>query len=125
MTFSVVDTGKEKDSPVSGTVLKNGFLISVQIPTLPDTGKLVEGGMAAQSRLVFEKLAEAMQAAGSSLADVMAVQVFIVDSADWAAMHQVWCEVFKAPFPTRATVVVKELMIPGMLIEIVAQAHLG
>lgn len=125
MTFSVVDTGKEKDSPVSGTVLKNGFVISVQIPTLPDTGKLVEGGMAAQSRLVFEKLAEAMQAAGSSLADVMAVQVFIVDSADWAAMHQVWCEVFKAPFPTRATVVVKELMIPGMLIEIVAQAHLG
>lgn len=124
MTFSVEDTGKGKDGPVSGTVRKNGLVLSVQIPTLPETGKLVEGGMGAQARLSFEKLDQAMRAAGGSLADVMMVQVYIVESADWAAMHQVWCDMFEAPFPTRATVVVKELMIPGMLIEIIAHAHL-
>lgn len=123
MAFTVVDTGKAKDSPVSGTVRKNGLVLSVQIPTT-EAGQLVEGGMAAQSRLVFEKLSAAMAAAGGSLADVMMVQVYILETADWAAMHAVWCEVFKAPFPTRATVVIKELMIPGMLIEIVATAHL-
>lgn len=125
MAFSVVDTGKGTDNPVSGTVRKDGLVLSVQIPTLPDTGALVEGGMAAQARLAFGKLDQAMQAAGGSLGDVMMVQVYIVESADWAAMHEVWCEVFRAPFPTRATVVVKELMIPGMLIEIIAHAHLG
>lgn len=123
MAFTVVDTGKEKESPVSGTVRKNGLVLSVQIPTTPE-GKLVEGGMEAQSRLVFEKLASAMEAAGGALSDVMMVQVYILETGDWAAMHKVWCEVFKAPFPTRATVVIKELMIPGMLIEIVATAHL-
>lgn len=125
MAFSVVDTGKAKDSPVSGTVQKGGLVLSVQVPTQTDTGKLVDGGIEAQARLTFAKLADAMTAAGGSLADVMMVQVYLVDSADWQAMHAVWCEVFKAPYPTRATVVVKELMIPGMLIEIVAHAHLN
>ena len=123
MAFEIVDKNKE-DNPVSGTVRKDGLVLSVQIPTLED-GKLAEGGIEAQSRQVFANLAAAMADAGGSLADVMMVQVYIVDSADWAAMHKVWCETFKAPFPTRATVVIKELMIPGMLIEIIAHAHLG
>lgn len=123
MSFTVIDD--DKSSPVSGTVRKGGLTLSVQIPTVEATGLLVEGGMAAQARLAFEKLAAAMEAAGGSLADVMMVQVYIIDSADWGAMHEIWCETFKAPYPTRATVVVKELMIEGMLIEIIAHAMIG
>lgn len=55
----------------------------------------------------------------------MMVQVFIVDAADARGMNEVWREVFSEPFPCRATVVVKELLSPGMRIEMVATAHLG
>lgn len=124
--FECIDTGrKASGNPISGVVKKGDLVLTVQIPTCPQTGKLVDGGIEAQSRQVFANLKQAMEAAGGSLADVMLVQVYIVDSADWASMHKVWSETFKAPFPARATVVVKELMLEGMLIEIVANAHLG
>lgn len=109
---------------VSNTVRSKNVVLSVQIPTLPETGQLVAGGIAEQTRQVFRNLGRYMEAAGGSLADVMLVQVYIVDSADWAAMHKVWGETFKLPFPARATVVVKELMLEGMQIEIVAHAQL-
>jgi enamine deaminase RidA (YjgF/YER057c/UK114 family) len=40
-------------------------------------------------------------------------------------MNAVWRDIFREPYPCRATVVVKELLAPGMRIEIVATAHLG
>lgn len=124
--FETIDTGKaDTGGPISGAVKNGNIVMTVQIPILAETGKLAEGGIEAQSRQVFANLARAMEAAGGSLADVMLVQVYIVDSSDWAPMHRVWTETFKAPFPARATVVVKELMLEGMLIEIVASAHLG
>lgn len=124
--FETIDTGKaDTGGPISGAVKNGNIVMTVQIPTLAETSKLAEGGIEAQSRQVFANLARAMEVAGGSLADVMLVQVYIVDSSDWAPMHRVWTETFKAPFPARATVVVKELMLEGMLIEIVASAHLG
>lgn len=124
--FERIETDRKPGTgTVSGVVKKGDLVLTVQIPTVPATGKLVEGGIRAQARQVFANLKQAMESAGGSLADVMLVQVYIVDSNDWAAMHEVWGETFSAPFPSRATVVVKELMLEGMLIEIVVTAHLG
>lgn len=109
---------------VSNTVRSKNVVLSVQIPTSPETGQLVAGGIEEQTRQVFRNLGRYVEAAGGSLTDVMLVQVYIVDSADCMAMHKVWGETFKVPFPARATVVVKELMIEGMQIEIVAHAQL-
>lgn len=124
--FECVDTDrKTSNSTISGVVKKGNLILTVQIPTLPETGKLVEGGIREQTRQIFANLKQAMEAAGGSLADVMLVQVYIVNSDDWAGMHEIWCETFSSPFPSRATVVAKELMLEGMLIEIVVTAHLG
>ncbi|TDY17101.1 enamine deaminase RidA (YjgF/YER057c/UK114 family) [Paraburkholderia sp. BL6665CI2N2] len=124
--FECVDTGYERPGhPISGVVRKGDQIFTVQIPTDVETGKLVNGGIEEQVRHVFQKLAHAMQAAGGSLADVMLVQVYLADPADWAPMHAIWTGTFKEPFPARATVVVKQLMLEGMRIEIVVNAHLG
>ena len=55
---------------------------------------------------------------------LMMVQVFLVDSADSAGMNAVYREFFTEPYPCRATVVVKELLSPGMRVEIIATAHI-
>jgi 2-iminobutanoate/2-iminopropanoate deaminase len=111
--------------PISGTVRKGPLVITAQVPKDPVTGAIVQGDITVQARRALDNLRLAMEAAGGSLADVMLVQVYLVDGADAAAMNVVWRETFQEPFPCRATVVVKSLLAPGMLIEMVATAHLG
>ncbi|MDR5835847.1 RidA family protein [Caballeronia sp. LZ034LL] len=124
--FESIDVGpKRPGHPISGVVRKGGQVLTVQTPTDSATGKLVDGGIETQVRQVFHKLDRAMQAAGGTLADVMLVQVYLTDPADWAPMHAIWTETFADPYPARATVVVKQLMLEGMRIEIVVNANLG
>lgn len=111
--------------PISGVVRKGPLVLTAQIPKNPDTGEIVGGDITVQTRRTLDNLRLAMEGAGGSLADVMMVQVYLTDSADAPAMNAVWREVFTEPFPCRATVVVKELLAPGMRIEIIATAHLG
>lgn len=111
--------------PISGVVRKGPLVITAQIPKDPVSGAIVQGDITVQTRRVLENLRLAMEGAGGSLADVMMVQVFLVDGADAPAMNAVWRDIFREPYPCRATVVVKELLAPGMRIEIVATAHLG
>ena len=111
--------------PISGVVRKGPLVITAQIPKNPETGEIVPGDIAVQTRRTLDNLRLAMEGAGGSLADVMMVQVFLIDSADAAPMNAVWREVFAEPFPCRATVVVEELLAPGMRIELIATAHLG
>lgn len=111
--------------PISGVVRKGPLVITAQIPKDPVTGEIVQGDITVQTRRTLDNLRLAMEGAGGSLADVMLIQVYLVNAADAAPMNAVWREVFAEPFPCRATVVVKELLSPGMLIEIIATAHLG
>ncbi|WP_144299693.1 RidA family protein [Elioraea rosea] len=124
--FEVVDTGiAPSKGPISGTVRKGDLLLTAQIPKDPATGAIVQGDITVQTTRTLANLRQAVEAAGGSLADVMMVQVYLTDSADAPAMNAVWAETFAKPYPCRATVVVKELLAPGMRIEIVATAHLG
>lgn len=124
--FEVVTTGiAPSRGPISGTVRKGPLLYTAQIPKDPATGALVTGDIETQTRRALGNLRMALEAAGGSLADVMMVQVFLTDAADAAGMNRVYAETFRPPYPCRATVVVKELLAPGMRIELVATAHLG
>lgn len=59
------------------------------------------------------------------MADVAQITIFLTDAADAAGMNEVYAEAFSAPYPNRATVVVKELLSPGMKIEMVVHACVG
>jgi 2-iminobutanoate/2-iminopropanoate deaminase len=91
--------------------------ISGQIPLDPNTGKLVEGEIAVQTRRVMENLKAVVEAAGSSFERVVKTTVFLKNIADFAAMNEVYAEYLGAAKPARSTVAVAELP-RGALVEI-------
>jgi len=123
--FEAVDTGIVKSKgPISGTVRKGNLVITAQIPKDPGSGAITPGDIAAQTHRTLSNLRMAIEAAGGTMADVMLCQIYLVDPADAAGMNAVYREYFQEPYPCRATVVVKELLAPGMLIELIATAQI-
>ncbi|MDX0720665.1 hypothetical protein GOD64_17715 [Sinorhizobium medicae] len=79
---------------------------------------------ATSKRRHAERLEIAIRAAGGSLANVVQMQVFLTERADAPGMNRTYTEFFREPYPVRATVVVKELITPGLRIEVLAHAVL-
>jgi 2-iminobutanoate/2-iminopropanoate deaminase len=92
-----------------------------QVGLDPATGKLVPGGIAAETGRVLENLGAVLAAADLSLADVVKTTVYLVDLTEFAAMNEVYGRHFTAPYPARATVQVAALP-AGARVEIEAVA---
>jgi 2-iminobutanoate/2-iminopropanoate deaminase len=92
-----------------------------QIPLDPATGKLVEGTIEAQTRRVLENLKAVLEAAGSSLTNVVKTTVFLQDMGDFGAMNGVYAQFFGASPPARSAVEVAALPL-GAEVEIEAVA---
>ncbi|HYO58036.1 Rid family detoxifying hydrolase [Archangium sp.] len=96
--------------------------LSGQVGQDPSTGKLVAGDVAAQTQQVFENIATVLADAGSSMDDVVKVNVYLVDLADFAAMNGVYEKQFAQPYPARTTVAVAALPLGARVeIEVVAR----
>ena len=98
--------------------------LSGQIPLLPDTMELVSGDMEAQIRRVFDNLAAVAEATGGSLADVVKLNVFILDLGHFALVNEIMAEYFREPYPARAAVGVASLP-RGAQVEMDAVMELG
>jgi 2-iminobutanoate/2-iminopropanoate deaminase len=85
------------------------LFLSGQVALDPATGQMVEGGIAEQTRRVFENLSAVLAAGGRSFADVVRTTVFLADMNDFAAMNDIYGQYFKEPYPARATVQVARL----------------
>jgi len=90
---------------------------SGQIPIDPQTGNLVSGGIAEQTRRVLENLKAVLSAAGSSLDKVIKATVFLKSMSDFAALNEVYGEYLGNTKPARSTVAVADLP-RGALVEI-------
>jgi len=77
-----------------------------QIALDPATMELVPGGVAEQTERVFANIKAVLEAAGSSLGQVVKTTVFLVDMADFAAMNEVYARAFGEHRPARSTVAV-------------------
>src|SRR2546430_13181693 len=82
---------------------------SGQIALDPASGQLVEGDVRAQTRRAMENVAAVLQAAGSSLAQVVKTTVFLTTMDNFAAMNEVYAEFFSGEPPARSTVSVAQL----------------
>ena len=87
----------------------NMVYMSGQIPLVPETMEMIEGGIEQQIRRVFENLSAVADAAGGSLADVAKLNIFLVDLANFAAVNEVMAEYFAEPYPARAAIGVASL----------------
>ncbi|HMQ12902.1 MAG TPA: RidA family protein [Candidatus Competibacter phosphatis] len=83
--------------------------LSGQIPLDPATMQLVDGGMEAQIRQVFDNLAAVARAAGGSLDDTVKLNVFLTDLGHFALVNQIMAEYFQEPYPARAAIGVAAL----------------
>lgn len=117
-----VETGIAPSSaPINDAVRAGKHVWLVAIAEDPATGEIVGGGIVAQARRCIENLEIGIKAAGGTLANLVMVQIYLVDRADAAGMNAVYREFFVSqPYPVRATVVVKELLTDGLLIEMTA-----
>jgi 2-iminobutanoate/2-iminopropanoate deaminase len=104
------DKAPQAIGPYSQGIIANGFVFcSGQIPLVPETGAFAAGAVEDQTRQVLKNVAAVLDAAGSSLDQVVKATVFLQDMNDFAAMNKVYAEFFKAPFPARAAVQVARL----------------
>jgi 2-iminobutanoate/2-iminopropanoate deaminase len=81
----------------------------------PETKTLVEGGVQAQTRQALKNLKAVLEAAGSSLAQVVKTTVFLQDISDFKAMNEVYAEFFETDPPARSAVEVAALPLGGMV----------
>jgi 2-iminobutanoate/2-iminopropanoate deaminase len=111
--------------PYSQAIATGNFVFcSGQVPLEPASGALVEGDVRAQTRRVLENLSGVLNAAGSSLAQVVKTTVFLIAMSDFAAMNEVYAEFFPGDPPARSTIAIAELP-KGARVEIEAIALRG
>ena len=92
-----------------------------QIPLDPATGQMVEGDIAAQAEQALENLQAVLEAAGTSVKNVVKTTVFLQDMADFGAMNEVYARYFGKNPPARSAVEVAALPL-GAHVEIEAVA---
>ncbi len=76
---------------------------SGQLGMDPKTGRLIEGGISAETRQVCENLKAVLEAAGSSLEKVAKVTIYLADLGELMAMNQVFSQYFAVDPPARTT----------------------
>ncbi|HHT9160115.1 MAG: reactive intermediate/imine deaminase [Planctomycetes bacterium GWF2_39_10] len=82
----------------------NLVFVSGQIPIIPKTGEILLGDIKLQTRQVLENLKNILEAAGSSLDNVVKTTVFMKDLNDYTAINDVYKEFFPQKPPARAAV---------------------
>jgi 2-iminobutanoate/2-iminopropanoate deaminase len=111
--------------PYSQAVVANGVLYcSGQVPLDPDTGELVDGGIAEQARRCLESLDAVCGAAGTQLSEAARIGIYLTDMELFAELNEVYAGFFSEPFPVRSTVGVAALP-KGALVEMDATVPLG
>lgn len=97
--------------------------LSGQIPLIPTTMVLVEGDIAAQITQVFDNLQAVAVAAGGSFADIVKLNIFLTDLADFPVVNEIMGTYFQQPYPARAAIGVAALP-KGAAVEMDAIMHL-
>ncbi len=107
----------------AGMKLGNMVYTAGQIPVDAATGKVVEGGIEAETRQALTNLKHVLEAAGSGLDYVVKTTCFLADMGEFAAFNAVYADFFAAQPPARSTVAVKTLPL-NVRVEVEAVAYI-
>ncbi len=104
--------------PYSQAIEMNGMLfISGQIPVNPNTGKIVEGGIADQTEQVMKNIEAILAEAGYTFNDVIKSTCLLNDMDNFATMNEVYGRCYPQDPPARAAFGVVKLPL-GVMVEI-------
>lgn len=108
--------------PYSQATVINGMVFTAgQVGLIPGTKSLAEGGVQAQARQALDNLKAVLEAAGTSLENVVKATVFLDSMDDFAAVNEVYATYFPENPPARSAVEVARLPL-GALVEVEAIA---
>ena len=108
--------------PYSPAIRANGFVfVSGQGPIDIETGNLIKGDIAQQTTLVLENIRAILEAANSSLGNIVKTTVYLSDIENFAAMNTVYATYFPSEPPARTTIQAAQLPL-GIDVEIDAIA---
>lgn len=120
--FFIEDTDEDAiSSDVAGI---GNLLVTTHVPLRAD-GSLETGDITAQSECTLEWLKTSLEQAGSSLANVIHLTIYLTDMAERPAFNEVYRRYFKKPYPVRCAVGVSALADPQMRVEVTAMAVRG
>ena len=97
----------------------NTVWLSGQIPLIPETMEIIEGGIVEQARQVFTNLAAVAAAAGGDLNNAVKLNISLTDLGDFNQVNEIMAEFLSQPYPARACVQVAALP-RGVAIEVEA-----
>jgi 2-iminobutanoate/2-iminopropanoate deaminase len=102
----VAAKGAKPKGPYTPAIVAQGpmVFVSAQGPFDPVTGQIEATDFRGQAQQCFENVSVLLEAAGASWDDVVKVQVFLADFADFTAMNEVYSAFVAAPYPARTTV---------------------
>ncbi len=104
------DRAPEPIGPYSQAIVAGSLVFtSGQIAIDPQSGQLVAGGVEQQTEQVIKNLQAVLEAAGSSLEQVVKVTIFLKDMADFTKVNEVYGRYFGRALPARSTVEVARL----------------
>jgi 2-iminobutanoate/2-iminopropanoate deaminase len=104
--------------PFSQAIEVGGFLyFSGQVGQDPASGKVVEGGIAAEAERVFQNLSAVLKAAGKSFDHVVRAGVYLTRMSDYVTLNGIYAKHFSQPFPARTVIAVAALPL-GACVEI-------
>jgi 2-iminobutanoate/2-iminopropanoate deaminase len=109
-------------APYSQAIVANGFVfVAGQLGLEPSASEVVTGGIGPQTERVFANLSAILEAAGSSLDQIVKTTVFLSNLDDFAGMNEVYAKRIAGTPPARSTVEIGRLP-AGALVEIEAIA---
>lgn len=112
MRKEIINTDKAPKAigPYSQAVRVGDLIfVSGQIPLDPETGSVVAGDIDIQTERVLNNISGVLEAAGSSMEEIVKTTVYLKDMADFPKFNESYARFFAENPPARATVEVSRL----------------
>ena len=108
-------------APYSPIVVSGDLVLTARQVAFDTEGNIVSDEIEAQARQVFDNLRRCLEAAGSTVGEVVKVNAFLTDFDDFETYNDVYRRYFSALYPARTTVPAD--LAPVLRIEVEAMAR--
>jgi 2-iminobutanoate/2-iminopropanoate deaminase len=121
-TCFMTEKGPKAMGPYSSAVIhENTVYLSGIVPTDPETGGLVQGGIEQQAHRVLKNIRIVLGELGLDMTSALKVTVFLRDMNDFSAMNAIYAEYFGPCYPARSCFQVARLPLDAAIeIEVIA-----